>query len=44
MIVLDDFTVNDMDLDEPWEHVSGDEDEKSDGLSYAQILSVAAAK
>lgn len=41
VIVLDEFSVHDMDVDEPWEHVSGDMDEKAEGLSYAQIVSTA---
>jgi len=41
VIVLDDFTVHDMDVDEPWEHVDGNENEneKVDGPSYAEIIS-----
>jgi hypothetical protein len=44
VIVLDDFSVNDMDVDEPWEHVSGGEYEKRTSFSYAQIVSAVAAK
>jgi len=44
VIVLDDFTINDMDLDGPWEHVPRGEDEKRNSLSYAQIVSAAVAK
>jgi hypothetical protein len=38
---LDDFTVHDMDVDEPWEYVDGDDSEKVDGPSYAEIVSSA---
>jgi len=38
VIVLDEFTVNDMEVDEPWEHVNGDDD-KVDVPSYAEIVS-----
>jgi len=41
VIVLDDFTVHDMDVDEPWEYVDGDDGEKVDGPSYAEIVSSA---
>ena len=44
VIVLDDFTINDMDLDGSCEHVPRGEDEKRNSLSYAQIVSVAVAK
>ena len=44
VIVLDDFTINDMDLDGSWEHVPRGEDEKRNSLSYAQIVSAAVAK
>jgi len=39
VIVLDEFTVHDMDVDEPWEYVDGDDGEKVDGPSYAEIVS-----
>lgn len=38
VIVLDDFASQDMDMDEPWEYIYGD-DEKARGLSYAQVVS-----
>ena len=44
IIVLNDFTINDMDLDGSWEHVPRGEDEKRNSLSYAQVISVAIAK
>lgn len=40
VIVLDDFASQDMDLDEPWEYIYG-EDEKTNVPSYAQVLSKA---
>jgi len=40
VIVLDDFVSQDMDLDEPWEYIYG-EDEKANVPSYAQVLSKA---
>jgi len=39
VIVLDEFTIPDIDVDEPWEHVRGDHKEKADSLSYAEIVS-----
>ena len=44
VIVLNNFTINDMDLDGSWEHVPRGEDEKRNSLSYVQIVSVAIAK
>ena len=44
VIVLNDFTINDMDLDGSWEHVPRGEDEKRNSLSYAQVISVAVTK
>jgi hypothetical protein len=41
VIVLDEFTMHDMDVDEPWEHVYSNEDEKGDAPSYAEIVSAA---
>jgi len=41
VVVLDEFTVHDMDIEEPWEHVYGGESEKSDTPSYAEIVSAA---
>jgi len=40
VIVLDDFSVQDMDVDEPWELVTREE-EKARGPSYAQVVSTA---
>jgi len=41
VIVLDEFTVYDMDIDEPWEHVDRHDDEKVGGPSYAAVVSTA---
>jgi len=41
VIVLDEFSIHDMDIDEPWECVDGDDDGKADGPSYAEIVSAA---
>jgi len=40
VIVLDDFSAQDMDIEEPWEFITG-EDEKAHGPSYAQVVSSA---
>ena len=39
VIVLDEFTVHDMNVDEPWEYVQDHDDEKVDSPSYAEIVS-----
>jgi len=39
VIVLDEFTVHDMDVDEPWEYVDGGNREMVDSPSYAEIVS-----
>jgi len=39
VIVLDEFSIHDMDVDEPWEYVDGHDDRKVDGPSYAEIVS-----
>jgi len=41
VIVLDEFTAHDMDVDEPWEHVYAKEDDVDDAPSYAEIVSTA---
>jgi hypothetical protein len=41
VIVLDEFTMHDMDVDEPWEHVYAKEDNMDDAPSYAEIVSAA---
>jgi len=41
VIVLDDFCSDEKDVEEPWEHVHGDDDEKANIPSYAEIVTIA---
>lgn len=40
VIVLDDNAPDELDADEPWEHIYGTDSEDNRGLSYAQVAAL----
>jgi hypothetical protein len=40
VIALDDNTPDELDIDEPWEHIYSTDCEENKGLSYAQVAAL----